>query len=147
MKKGTLTAIFLTTCLTTNFALAVTPNTDIVFTCPTVATDLINFGSKIIGHGTEVVGNNTTSSPIQFAGKIRAQQNIPANLFAGNYTSSGTSYSPSNGTVSCSYTSSNGFDPFNVSHKLVNGKGGAVKTSSANSISVTIPVGLNKKAR
>lgn len=118
----------------------------IVFTCPTATGagpgTLTNFGARIAGYGTETIDGTPSFNRPYFSGAIAPGANIPANITTGSYSSSGTSFDPTEGIVTCSYTSSTTFDPFSVIYQMVNAGGTQVASSTTSTITLNQFVGL-----
>jgi hypothetical protein len=118
----------------------------IVFTCPAATgsgpTVLSNFGSRIAGYGTQTINGDPSFNSPYFSGTFAVGANIPPSITAGSYTSTGTSFDPTQGLVTCSYTSSTTFDPFSVIYQMVNAGGTQVATSTASSITLNQFIGF-----
>jgi hypothetical protein len=144
MKKSL--ALLLASLTVSSAALADPSIVTIVFTCPSVTgagpTVLTNFGARIAGYGTETIDGTPSFNSPYFSGTFAPGANIPANITSGSYTSSATGFDPTNGLVSCSYTSSTTFAPFTVTYEMVNAGGTQVQSSTASTITLNQFVGV-----
>ena len=112
------------------------------FECPNasggVASErLTNYGSYLRGMGEANIGLNKTR-PI-FNGV--SGPGIPLNLSSGNYSHAGTQYNPSTGRITCLFTSSLGFDPFDVSYVGDNIQNGWVVKAENSKITIKVLAG------
>lgn len=127
--------------------LATPTGLNVTIYCPNDAQDtsgqnkVTNFGSFIGGMGYEVIENVVDKKPIYFKSQKIDGKNYSFDLK--NYSHNSTSYKSTNGEVTCHYVSTNAYEsPFDVSYKLLNGKGGVITDSFADSIKISLPIGL-----
>jgi hypothetical protein len=115
---------------------------DIAVTCPVAsnpqpgAFPLTKSGTSIGGTGIETLGGQP--SQLQWFQSSSMPQNIPASLTS--YTSSSVAYDSSTGTVMCRYQSLGNPD-ISVAYTLQNAQQGYVKSQTADTIVVTLPIG------
>jgi hypothetical protein len=150
MKKSVLFPILVISGLISSTAMASVLST-ITVTCPVTSGDPVNqlrnfANSYIAGNGSENVDIGTPqTSTVLFKSSGTLPSGIPGNLTT--YSSSSTSFSnndPINPFITCSYTSSNSaFPDFSVNFSLLNGFGAEVSSSTASTITLVMPVGVN----
>ena len=142
MKKGIILSLLALSGLTTLPAMAAVDVDTFRFECPnasggTPSERLTNYGSYIRGMGEANIGLN----------KIRAIFNgvpsagVPANLSAGGYSHAGAQYNPTTGRITCLFTSSLGFDSFNVSYIGQNILNGWVVKADNSKITIKVLAG------
>lgn len=142
---GSLASIAVMSAAISPVASAVTTGhvTKITVNCPDISNKtkdkLINYGTYIAGIGTERVNSDAPTHPLFQTPTSPGE--IPFDLKAAGYDGAGVKYNPSTGTVTCYFQSSLGFDPFIVSSKLLNARGGHVVSSGDEEIKIKIPVG------
>ena len=98
---------------------------------------LTNYGTYIRGMGEANNGPNKIL-PL-FTGVPSA--GVPLSLSTGGYSHAGTQYNPTTGRITCLFTSSLGFDSFNVSYAGENLLNGWVIKSDNSAITVKIMAG------
>ena len=134
--------------LLATFSAVAEPNIiEIGIACPDASgsgnSTLSNFGGRIAGYGKESI--NSVPSPIApYFSVSTLGGNFPPRISDGNYTSTGTQYDPTQAIITCSYSSSAGFDPITVPYELTNGIGGVIIAKTANTIVINQYIGLKK---
>lgn len=126
------------------FAQAPVHETIFRFECPNVSGGvpserLTNYGTSISGMGELNVNGVKKSLPV-FKGIPSA--GVPLDLSTGGYVHAGTLYNDKTGRVTCLFTSTLGFDAFNVSYVSLNSKAGYIKKSDNSAITVHVFQGL-----
>lgn len=115
------------------------------FDCPLAADrhhPLVNYGNIIAGEGKRrFITPATDYQFVQFSSGVIVMTNIPANIADGNYLATSTSYLQS-GLVTCHYTSSLNFAPFDVHYQMTNGNGGTQVRARQHEIYISLNVGL-----
>ncbi len=144
---GKLASIVVISSLSASVAFAATDihSVKVTVDCPDISVHtkdkITNYGTYLAGEGTERVNSDAPTHPL-FQGPIVPGANIPIDLVAGGYDGNGVSYNPSNGAVTCYFTSSMGFEPFSISYLMTNALGGTTTSSGDEQIHITLPVGL-----
>lgn len=143
MKKVITSLLTLTALTTAQISMAVPGNISIRLNCPDIANKgkerVSNYGPALTGAGTERVATNPPTFPI-FAGANPG--GVPIDLVSNGYTTSGTSYDPTTGLVTCHYKSPMATPPFDLIYQLKNALGGIITKSTDNEISIKFLMGV-----
>ena len=140
MKKTIIVSLLALYGLTVMPAIAAVVDVDTFrFECPNASGGvpserLTNYGTYIRGMG-ELNNGATKVRPI-FHGASGA--GVPMDLTTGGYSHAGAQYNPSTGRITCLFTSSAGFNAFNVSYEGVNIKNGYVIKADNSKITIRV---------
>jgi len=124
-------------------AMATPGNISIRLDCPDIGskgTEIVtNYGSVLTGPGIERVGTHASTFPI-FSGVNPG--GVPMDLVVGGYSNHSTAYNPGTGVVTCTYASSLGNPPFELTLQMQNAFNGIVTKSESDEINIKFTMGV-----